>query len=307
MSRRRRGAHINGLVLLDKPEGLSSNQALQRVRRLFNARKGGHTGTLDPFATGMLPLCLGEASKTAAFMLDACKAYRATARFGAATATGDREGEVVEEAPVPQPEPAQWQQLLATMSGAQMQVPPMFSALKHEGKPLYELARQGISVPRKARPVTIHELRLLSWEPPELCFEVVCSKGTYIRTLAEDLAEALGSRAHLVNLRRLWVEPFERVPMVTLEELEVAAENACLEEHLLPVEAGLSGWPEVALDAAATRVFRNGNPASAAVETLPEGLFLVRDEQRRALGIGTGQGGLVQPRKVFLLDAPGGS
>ncbi len=217
---RRKARNVHGIVLLDKPAGLSSNQAVQRVRRMFDARKAGHTGSLDPFATGLLPVCLGEATKTAAFMLEADKTYRATALLGVATETGDTEGDVARELPVPSLEDAEVRDILARFEGAISQVPPMYSALKHEGKPLYRLAREGIEVRREARRVHIHELRLCRWAPPELEFEVHCSKGTYVRTLAEDLAAAMDSCAHLAALRRLSVGRFHGERMHSLERLE---------------------------------------------------------------------------------------
>ena len=220
MSRRKRGLNIHGIVLLDKPAGISSNRALQRVRGIFQARKAGHTGSLDPFATGMLPICLGEASKTAAYMIEAGKHYQATAHLGEATTTGDIEGQVIQTGPVPQIEADDLSRRLGQFIGEIAQVPPMYSALKHEGKPLYEYARAGIEIERPARNVTIHELELVEWQPPRLTFSVHCSKGTYVRTLAEDIAVMLGSCAHLVELRRTLVEPFTGHPMVTLEQLQ---------------------------------------------------------------------------------------
>ena len=208
MSRRRKGRNVHGIVLLDKPAGFSSSQAVQKVRWLFQARKAGHTGSLDPFATGMLPICLGEASKTAGFMLDASKTYLARALLGQATTTGDIEGEIRATAPVPELAAEGVAAVLARFVGPIEQVPPMYSALKHEGQPLYRLARAGREVERAARAVTIHALELVAWEKPYLTFRVRCSKGTYVRTLAEDIAVALGSCAHLVGLRRLAVEPF---------------------------------------------------------------------------------------------------
>jgi tRNA pseudouridine55 synthase len=264
MGRRTSGKNIHGIVLLDKPVGLTSNRALQQVRRLFEARKAGHTGSLDPFATGMLPICLGEASKTAAFMLDADKAYRAGMLLGSATTTGDTEGESVQSAPVPACGAAEIERVLAGFLGEISQVPPMYSALKHRGKPLYELARKGIEVERPARTVTIERLVLLEWRPPRLMFEVVCSKGTYVRTLAEDIGRALGSCAHLEALRRSYVEPFEPDQMVTLEDLEAAAEAGRLSGFLRPVDAGLRDWPVVKLDTAATRRFAHGNAQEVA-------------------------------------------
>ena len=315
MSRRRKGEPVHGVVLLDKPAGLSSNQALQRVRRLYNARKAGHTGTLDPFATGLLPICLGEASKTTAFLLDAVKAYRAEAALGQSTTTGDLEGEPLEAGPVPDASRDVVERVMRRFTGDLEQVPPMYSALKHEGKPLYEYARQGITVPRKARAVTIHELRLLDWTPPRLAFEVVCSKGTYVRTLAEDIAQALGTVGHLVALRRLRVGPF-RIDgtqaghggpvddAVTLDDLESAAARGALAAHLLPVDAALPDWPVVQLGSEAARAFRHGNPAPLAAEDSPAatGAVRVRDGSGRLLGLGENEGGMVRPRRVFQLD-----
>jgi len=200
MGRRRKGRDIHGVLLLDKPAGLSSSQAVQRVRWLFQARKAGHTGTLDPFATGLLPVCLGEASKTAAFMLGADKTYEAHARLGIATDTADIEGSVTRDEPVPSLETARIESILTQFLGKIEQVPPMYSALKQGGKPLYELAREGLEIERKARTVTIHALELIDWSTPNLVFRVACSKGTYVRTLAEDIAQALGSGPGLVFL-----------------------------------------------------------------------------------------------------------
>lgn len=288
---------MDGVLLLDKPAGPSSNQALQKVRHLFQARKAGHTGTLDPFATGMLPICLGEATKTAAFMLDARKAYRAEALFGAATATGDPEGEVVERAPVPDLEEAELEAAMAPLRGESDQLPPMYSALKHEGRPLYEWARRGIEIERKPRRVRIDRLVCLEWQSPRLVFEVVCSKGTYIRTLAEDLARALGTVAHLAALRRLWVEPFEEARCWTLEALREAAEEDRLAETLLPPDAGLAGWPVQALAEPESRRFTHGNPVPAPPGAA--GWQRVRDREGRLLGLAEAVDGLLHPRRVM--------
>ncbi len=263
MGRRRKGRDIHGILLLDKPAGYTSNQAVQKVRWLFQARKAGHTGTLDPFATGMLPICLGEASKTAAFMLDAEKTYEARARLGMATATGDIEGDVLREEALPPIDASKIEQAMQRFRGPIEQVPPMYSALKHQGQPLYKLAREGKVVERAPRPVTIHQLESLDWEPPDLVFRVRCSKGTYIRTLAEDLAQALGSCAHLRALRRLAVSPFDGAAMVTLEELEARVEAGQPESLLLPVDAGLQSWPIIELEEASATRFSHGNPVEA--------------------------------------------
>lgn len=303
MSRRRKGKPVHGVLLFDKPAGPSSNQALQQVRRLFEARKAGHTGTLDPFATGLLPICFGEASKTSAQLLDASKSYEAEALLGVATTTGDSEGEVIIESPVPDLDVGQIESVLAGFCGEIEQVPPMFSALKHEGRPLYEWAREGITIPRKPRQVTIHSLKLLSWDSPRLRFLVDCSKGTYVRTLAEDIASALDTLAHLVALRRLKVGPFEAAGMVTMDELQAASETGALSEYLLPVDAGLVDWPVVQLDGAGSQAFCNGNPAPVmrTGNPLDDGVrVVVRDGDDQVLGLGKINGEMVRPRKVFV-------
>jgi tRNA pseudouridine55 synthase len=211
---------LDGIVLLDKPLGLSSNAALQRVKWLFGARKAGHSGSLDPLASGMLPICFGRATKLSAKLLDARKCYRFTVQLGTRTATADREGEVIEQCAVPELEAARIEGVLAAFRGPQTQIPPMYSALKHQGRRLYELAREGLEVEREPRAIRIDELELESWDTPELGLRAVCSKGTYIRVLAEDIARALGSCGHVVVLRRLWVEPFAEAQMVSLQALE---------------------------------------------------------------------------------------
>ena len=284
MSRRRKGRDIHGVILLDKPVGYSSNQAVQKVRWLFQARKAGHTGSLDPFATGMLPICIGEASKTAGFMLNASKTYIAEAFLGKATTTGDIEGEISQEMEVPELDDAQINSVLSEFRGEIEQVPPMYSALKHQGQPLYKLARAGLEVARKARPVTIHSLELLNWAPPILEFRVHCSKGTYIRTLAEDIAEKLDCCAHLQALRRLDVEPFREQDMITLDELLVLAESESLDDCLAPVDSGLIDWPMVTLDETSAIRFCHGNPVGQAVEV--PGLVRVYGPNNKLLGIG---------------------
>lgn len=261
MSARKKGRDVHGIILLDKPAGYSSNQTLQKVRRLLDARKAGHTGTLDPFATGMLPLCLGEASKTAGLIMDGRKSYTATLLLGHATATGDTEGEVVDTQPVPCLDQATIETAMAQFRGPLKQIPPMYSAIKQDGKPLYVLARQGIVVDRPARDVEIFHLGLLSWQPPLLIFEVVCSKGTYIRTLAEDLSRVLGTCGHLQSLRRTAVEPFIGRRMYTLSELEdlMQMPEQKAADFLLPADAGLPDWPVVELRGDSQHKFVHGN------------------------------------------------
>lgn len=302
MSRRKSGLDIHGVILLDKPVGISSNRALQKVRGIFQARKAGHTGSLDPFATGMLPICLGEASKTAAFMLAAGKRYHATALLGAATSTGDIEGECIQTCPVPDIDTESLVRALDQFTGEIEQVPPMYSALKHEGKPLYEYARAGIEIDRPARAVTIHQLKLVQWMSPMLSFDVHCSKGTYIRTLAEDIASALGSCAHLVELRRMTVEPFDDFPMVTLEQLQEALEHGVLDDLLLPIDVGLAHWPRVDLNQEQLAKFKHGNRFTySGVESGP-GKVRVYGPEEQLLGLADlTVDGILKPARVFNL------
>ena len=261
MSRRRKGRDVHGVLLLDKPVGYSSNQAMQKIRWLFSARKAGHTGSLDPFATGMLPICFGESSKTAGFMLEASKTYLASAWLGQATSTGDTEGNIVSEMAVPELSESDIDFVFSEFRGPIEQVPPMFSALKVNGQPLYKLAREGKEIERKPRAVTIHRLELLEWRSPLLKFSVRCSKGTYIRTLAEDIARALGTCAHLKALRRTEVEPFSDQTMVSLEEIEQAVLENRQDDMLLPLDAGLEAWPVLVLGEEDGQRFTHGNPA----------------------------------------------
>jgi tRNA pseudouridine55 synthase len=264
MARRRtHGRPVNGILLLDKPMGATSNAALQQVKRLFQARKAGHTGSLDPLATGVLPICLGEATKASAFLLDADKRYRVVCKLGETTSTQDAEGEILQTRAVGDYSLAELEVVLDRFRGPQEQVPPMFSAVKHEGQRLYKLARQGIEVERKARSIVIHELSLLSWESPSLEIEVHCSKGTYVRTLAEDIGEALGCGAHVTGLRRTAVGPYGDDTLVTIEQLEALSGEgffARLDALLLPMESALAQWPGVRLTGDAAFYLRQGQP-----------------------------------------------
>jgi tRNA pseudouridine55 synthase len=259
-------ADVNGILLLDKPLGLSSAGAVARAKWLFGARKAGHTGSLDPLATGLLPICFGEATKFGAQLLDADKTYRVTARLGQRTASADRESEVIERRELPDFSPAQLRQALASFPRDYAQVPPMHSALKQDGKPLYEYARAGITRERRARAITIHEMQLLRWQAPDLEFDVRCSKGAYIRVLAEDLAARLDTVAHLVALRRLAVAPFAAEPQWTLASLECLAPDARL-AALLPVDAALADWRRLDLPADGVSAFRQGQAVSIPVES----------------------------------------
>lgn len=234
------------MLLLDKSLGDSSNRALQKVRRLYQANKGGHTGSLDPLATGMLPICLGEATKVAGMMLGADKVYRTTAQLGSTTTTGDAEGEVVATRAVPKLDPAAIEKVLDGFRGHIEQVPPIYSALKQGGEPLYRKARRGEQIDVEPRQVVIGRLELLAAQPDRLDLEVECGSGTYIRSLVADIGESLGCGAHVASLRRLWVAPFREARMLTLEQLERIAESgslAALDELLLPVDAGLQHLP----------------------------------------------------------------
>ena len=285
---------IDGVMLFDKPPGLSSNDALQRVKRLLNAAKAGHTGTLDPLATGLLPLCFGEATKFSADLLDADKEYVATARLGVTTTTGDAEGEVVETRPV-ECARADCEAALAGMTGAAMQVPPMHSALKRDGRPLYELARAGIEVERAPREVTIYALELLKHEGDTLVFRASCSKGTYVRTLAEAIGSALGCGAHLIGLRRTAVAHLRLEQAVTQSALDAMSREERL-SCLLPVDALLSTLPGVELDAVLRDRFVHGQRLAMAC---PEGRVRVTDELGTLLGTARGNGFVLSPERLI--------
>ncbi|HUB89951.1 MAG TPA: tRNA pseudouridine(55) synthase TruB, partial [Dyella sp.] len=253
MSRRRHRPDtrdLHGILLLDKPLGVSSNKALQIAMAILRAAKGGHTGALDPLATGLLPLCFGEATKIAGNLLGSRKAYLAECRLGATTTTADLEGEIVVQRPVPALDEAAIERALAGFRGRIVQVPPVYSALKQDGEPLYLKARRGETVQAPPREVDIHALQLVSWTPDTLTLHVECGAGTYIRSLAVDLGEKLGCGAHLTALRRVWVEPFRNPAMVTLDELREAAERGSGAEQLvLPLAAGVADLPALHLNA----------------------------------------------------------
>jgi tRNA pseudouridine55 synthase len=259
---RRTFRDIHGILLLDKPLGLSSNQALQTARRLVGAAKGGHTGSLDPLATGLLPLCFGEATKLAGWLLGSRKAYEAEVRLGTTTTTADLEGEVVETRPVPELNDAAIESALAPLRGHIVQIPPAYSAIKQDGVPLYVRARRGETVDVPAREVDVYRLEVIARDGNTIRLHVECGSGTYVRSLAVDFGANLGCGAHLTGLRRLWVEPFMEPPMVTLDELRDAADIGPdqLEAFLLPVDAGLAHIPRVELDPEQTRIFGFGQP-----------------------------------------------
>lgn len=303
MARRQKGRRIDGVFLLDKPAGISSNHALQRVKRLFDAAKAGHTGALDPLATGLLPICLGEATKFSHYLLDSDKAYVAEAKLGVRTDSSDADGEVVETKPVPADlSEAQIVALFEqNFNGEIEQVPSMYSALKHQGQPLYKLARKGVQVEVKPRKVTIHRIKLLSLVADTLTFEVACSKGTYVRSIVEDLGLMLGCGAHITALRRIAAGPYDASMMLTLPQLEAIVETArqnadqgCIQNPadtlLLPAWSALEGYTKLVLTDQEADRFLQGQRIKRSVV---DGEQLVFAEDERFLGVGEGRYGVL--------------
>lgn len=302
--RKKKGRNISGVLLLDKPAGCSSNHALQKVKRLFGAAKAGHTGSLDPLATGMLPICLGEATKISAFLLDADKRYHLECQLGVTTTTGDAEGEVLETFDVSAVTETMVEQAVQKFIGEIEQVPPMYSALKHNGERLYKLARQGIEVDRKARTVNIYDIGFVSMRTDNdqrriLELEVSCSKGTYVRTLVEDIAKELGCGAHITSLRRTRVGPYSD-DMYTIEQLEALSEqgNDALDACLLSIDSGIADWPDVHLGSDAAFYVQQGQPVM--VPHAPTRGWVRIYDKSNFLGLGEIQDdGLVAPRRMI--------
>lgn len=257
MAKQARGRRIDGIVVLDKPGGMSSNQLLQKVKRLYNAEKAGHTGSLDPLATGVLPICLGEATKVSQYLLDADKGYVAHVRLGETTATGDSQGESTGHAPVPALSQEDIEAVLSAFVGDIEQEPSVYSALKQDGVPLYKLARAGKEIRSKLRTITIHSIRLLEWQSPVLVIEVYCSKGTYIRTLAEDIGHSIGCGAHVTALRRCKAGPFTLAAAHTLDALQELSLDA-LDALLIPADQAIAGLPRFVIDEEQRRRLRQG-------------------------------------------------
>ncbi|HHU0745826.1 TPA: tRNA pseudouridine(55) synthase TruB [Serratia marcescens] len=310
MSRpRRRGRDIHGVLLLDKPQGLSSNDALQKVKRLYNANRAGHTGALDPLATGMLPICLGEATKFSQYLLDSDKRYRVIAKLGQRTDTSDADGQIVQERPVSFTQ-AQLDAALDTFRGDIQQVPSMYSALKYQGKKLYEYARQGIEVPREARSITVYELQFIRWEGDELELEIHCSKGTYIRTITDDLGELLGCGAHVIYLRRLQVATYPIARMVTLEQLnallaqaqeQAIAPGELLDPLLMPMDSPVENYPEVNLLPVVAGYVKQGQPVQVAGSPASGLVRITEGEERKFIGVGDiAEDGRVAPRRLVV-------
>lgn len=306
MARRKRGRPINGILLLDKPLGVSSNHALQRAKRLFDAAKAGHTGSLDPLATGVLPLCFGEATKFSQYLLDADKAYKSTFVLGVTTETGDVEGEVVETVDAAHVGESDVEQALEGFRGEIDQVPSMYSAIKHQGQPLYKLARKGLEVERKSRRVVIKRLDLCEFRPgskPEVDVYIECSKGTYVRSLAEDIGAALGCGGHVSALRRTQAGPFgidRCVTMETLGALQEKQDMAAMDELLLPMDAAIETMPLVELTESAGFYLRQGQPVL--VSNAPRsGMVRVALEDGEFLGVGEIlDDGRIAPRRLIV-------
>lgn len=307
VNRRSRGREVNGILLLDKPAGITSNAALQRAKRIYNAAKAGHTGALDPLATGMLPICFGEATKFSQFLLESDKRYRVVARLGQRTTTSDADGELVCERPVQVGEAA-LEQALIRFRGEISQVPSMYSALKYQGQPLYKYARAGVEVPREPRPVTIYELKVLEFAGQRLELEIHCSKGTYIRTLVDDLGELLGCGAHVSALRRLQVASYPAEQMQSLEQLECILEHARAEESaprleldplLLPVDTAVGHLPDVNMSELVAGYLLQGQAVQVPGAPLDGLVRLTEGEAHRFLGVGEiDDQGRVAPKRL---------
>lgn len=268
---------VNGVFLLNKPLGISSNAALQKVRWLYRAEKAGHTGALDPLASGLLPICLGEATKFSHYLLDSTKRYQTTIQLGHSTTTGDVEGEILLQAEIPELDEERIRQVLAQFKGNIEQVPPMYSALKKEGRPLYELARKGIEIEREARPVSIYAIELLSFTAQSITLDITCSKGTYIRVLGEDIAQALESYGHLTYLHRIKTGPFDLIPSYTIEYLE-SLNEAEREALLLPVYAPVDHFPKIQVPEGRSEYFSRGMESN--IEHIAETQVLVFDGEK---------------------------
>lgn len=302
MGRRKKGRKVSGILLLDKPAGITSNGALQRVKSLFFAQKAGHTGSLDPIATGILPVCLGEATKFSGFLLNADKSYLAECQLGVVTRSGDTEGEVVKERPVEGVTEEAIQAALQQFEGDIEQIPPMHSAIKVNGQPLYKLAHQGIEIEREPRGVTIYGLEFVTYDPEQerMVIRVHCSKGTYVRTLAEDIGEVLGCGAHVTALRRTALGPYQEQDLLTLEQLEQMHERDkfSMDEHLLPLDSAVAEYESVVLDADSGYYIRQGQPVQ--ISGAPdEGWVRIYGEQEEFLGVGEiDSDGRIAPRRL---------
>lgn len=304
MSKRRRGRDVSGVLVVDKPPGLTSNQVVQKAKRLFNARKVGHTGALDPLATGVLPLCFGEATKFSQYLLVSDKKYWARLQLGIATDSGDADGKVIAERPVTEVDTARIEGALRFFRGEFEQIPSMFSAIKHKGQPLYKLARQGIEIEREARRVTVFSNELVAFTGSQLELEIHCTKGTYIRTIAEELGEMLGCGAHVIALRRRAAGPFDETDMITFETLEMALEEESLDRFLMPISSTVQTWPEVRLTDSTAYYLRQGQPVIVAHAPTSGWVRLAEildEKSTRFIGVGEIlEDGRVAPRRLVV-------
>lgn len=304
MSKRRRGRDVSGVLVLDKPPGLSSNQVVQKAKRLFNARKVGHTGALDPLATGVLPLCFGEATKFSQYLLESDKKYWACLQLGIATDSGDADGQVIAERPIENIDTAKIEDALRFFRGEFDQVPSMFSAIKHKGQPLYKLARQGIEIEREARRVTVFSNELVAFTGSRLELEIHCTKGTYIRTIAEELGEMLGCGAHVAELRRRSAGPFDEADMIRFETLEIALGDGSLDQFLKPISSTVQAMPEVRLTDSTAFYLRQGQPVivpHAPTSGWVRLAEVVDDKSTRFIGVGEIlDDGRVAPRRLVV-------
>lgn len=304
--RNKKGRDITGIIVVDKPTGRSSNHVLQQVKRLFDAKKAGHTGSLDPLATGLLPICLGEATKVSSYLLDSDKRYQVTCQLGVLTDSGDSDGNIIETKPVPDFTEQALRELVIKFIGEQQQVPPMYSALKHKGQPLYKLARQGIEVERKSRTITIYDIKVLASTTDTFTLDVRCSKGTYIRTLVEDISHALGCGGHVTMLRRIEVAGYQETQSISVEQLDAIAQEegiAALDKCLLPTEDALPDWPAIDVSDEMVTALRFGQAVQVehAFERANVRLF---DQAKQFLGLGEmSENGSVAPKRVFVLAA----
>lgn len=300
--RNKKGRNITGIVIIDKPTGRSSNHVLQQVKRLFDAKKAGHTGALDPLATGVLPICLGEATKVSSYLLDADKSYHVTCTLGIVTDSGDSDGEVLSHSPIPTFNNQIILDLLPEFMGEQDQVPPMFSALKYKGQPLYKLARQGIEVERKSRRITIYDIQLLDITDETFSLAVRCSKGTYIRTLVEDISHKLGCGGHVSKLHRVTAAGYTIQQALSIEELIELAEQGLntLDKHLLPTEDALPDWPRIVANDEQVTALRFGQSILVECEFKSVQVRLFSTENH-FLGLGEmNEEGVVSPKRVFV-------
>lgn len=304
--RNKKGRDITGIVVIDKPSGHSSNHVLQQVKRLFNANKAGHTGSLDPLASGVLPICLGEATKLSGYLLDADKEYAVTCKLGITTDSGDADGEVIAEQDVPEFDEDKLNGILQSFIGEQDQVPPMFSALKHQGQPLYKLARQGIEIERKARRIRIYAIALLDCSHDSFTLSVRCSKGTYIRTLVEDISHQLGTGGHVTMLRRTGVAGYTLNDAVTLDDLAEKREQddlSRLDELLEAAEDALPDWPVINLDERDSKTLSFGQTVQVEQDFECANVRLF-DQNKKFMGLGEmTPEGVVKPKRLFVTAA----